>query len=99
MASSMSLKWCKKNLTKHSNAVKDAISQEHKDFECEVSECVDFCGLCTDVPFALRNGSIVAARDARGLYVKLERGFGFLSKPALPGTYAYRQEVTASEEE
>lgn len=91
MASSMSLKWCKKNLEKFSQPVYDALKDEYPDLEMEVSDCTDHCGLCTDVPFALRNSAVVAARDARGLYRKLKRGMTFLSEPALPGTFAYLQ--------
>lgn len=86
----MSVKWCKKNLNKHSQAVYEAFTDAHPDIACDVSECVDFCGLCTDVPFALRNASVIAARDPRGLFEKLERGMSFTQKPALPGTFAYR---------
>lgn len=89
MASSMSTKWCKKNLEKFSQPVLDALRAEYPELECDIAECVDHCGLCTDVPFALRNAAIVAARDARGLYQKMDRGMSFLAKPALPGTYAY----------
>ncbi|MCL6547868.1 MAG: YuzB family protein [Alicyclobacillus sp.] len=85
---SMSLKWCRKNLEHHSQAVYDLLREEYPDVPMEVVDCVDHCGLCTDVPFALRNDAIVAARDARGLYVKLKKGMECLSAPPLPGTYA-----------
>lgn len=88
LTSSMSLKWCRKNLEKHSQAVFDLIREEYPDVEMEVSDCVDCSGLCTDVPFVLRNNAIVSARDPRGLYVKLQKGMSFLTKPPLPGTYA-----------
>lgn len=88
MASSMNLKWCKKNLEHHSQAVYDLIKEEYPDIEMGIADCVDHCGLCTDVPFVLRNGAIVHARDQRGLYAKLQQGMTFLSGPALPGTYA-----------
>lgn len=97
MANSMNLKWCKKNLEKYSQAVYDLIVQEHPEVECEIVDCADKCALCTDVPFAVRNNATVAARDARGLYMKLERGFGFVSKPILPGTY--EDAASKSEEE
>ncbi|MCL6592411.1 MAG: YuzB family protein [Alicyclobacillus sp.] len=84
----MSLKWCKKNLDRYSQAVYDLLRDEHPDVVMEVSDCTDVCSLCTDVPFALRNGAIVSGRDPRGLYVKLKRGMSFLTLPALPGTYA-----------
>jgi uncharacterized protein YuzB (UPF0349 family) len=88
VASSMNIKWCKKNLEHFSQAVHDMLKAEYPDIEMEVQECVDLCGLCTDVPFALRNNGVVGARDARGLYVKLKHGFEFLTKEPLPGTYA-----------
>lgn len=52
-----------------------------------IEDCTDTCGLCTDVPFAIRNNAVVGARDARGLYKKLIQGVSFIDKPALPGTY------------
>lgn len=88
MASSMGLKWCKKNLEHFSQPVYDMLREEYPDLPMEVADCVDVCGLCTDVPFALRNNAIVCARDARGLYVKLKQGMSFMTEPALPGTYA-----------
>ena len=99
MANSMSLKWCKKNLERYSQAVYDLIVQEHPEIECEVVDCADKCSLCTDVPFAIRNNAVVAGRDARGLYVKLQRGFGFETKPVLPGTYEDAVTKAASGEE
>lgn len=88
MASSMTLKWCKKNLEHHSQSVYDMLKEEYPDLEMEITDCVDLCGLCTDVPFALRNNAVVGARDARGLYVKLKQGMEFLSGEPIPGTYA-----------
>jgi len=88
VASSMSLKWCKKNLEHYSQSVYDLIKDEYPGLEMSVADCVDFCGLCTDVPFVLRNNAVVGARDARGLYVKLKQGMEFMSSPPLPGTYA-----------
>lgn len=93
MASSLSLKWCKKNLDHYSQTVYDLIKQEYPDIQMEVVDCVDLCGLCTDVPFALRNNAVVSARDARGLYVKLKQGMEFLIAPPLPGTYAAAERV------
>ncbi|QSO45763.1 DUF1450 domain-containing protein [Alicyclobacillus mengziensis] len=98
MANSMSLKWCKKNLEKYSQAVYDLIVKEHPEVESEIVDCADKCGLCTDVPFAVRNNATVAARDPRGLYMKLERGFAFESKPVLPGTYEDAASKAAEEE-
>lgn len=97
MASSMSLKWCKKNLEHYSQAVYDLIAEEYPDIEMEVADCVDVCGLCTDVPFAMRNGAIVSARDARGLYAKLKQGMSWMEREALPGTYAAVAATAASE--
>lgn len=99
MANTVNLKWCRKNLKSHSQAVYDLIIQEHPGVECEVVDCVDKCGLCTDVPFAIRNNAIISARDPRGLYVKLTKGFGFMEKPLLPGTYddAMAHAMTPSE--
>ncbi|MCL6442822.1 MAG: YuzB family protein [Alicyclobacillus sp.] len=88
MASSMSLKWCKKNLEKFSQGAYDLLREEYPEIDMEVVDCADHCGLCTDVPFALRNSAVVAARDPRGLYVKLKQGMAFLTEPPLPGTYA-----------
>lgn len=88
MASTMSIKWCKKNLQHHSQAVHDALQEEFPDVEMEVVDCVDHCGLCTDVPFAMRNNAVIGGRDARGLYMKMKQGMQFMSKPPLPGTYA-----------
>lgn len=99
MANSMNLKWCRKNLESRSQAVYDLIVQEHPEVECEVVDCVDKCGLCTDVPFAIRNNAIIAGRDARGLYVKLTKGFGFFDKPVLPGTFEDAQAHTPATSE
>ena len=84
----MSLKWCKKNLQKYSQSVYELLQEEYPGIDMEVEDCVDCCGLCTDVPFALRNNALISARDARGLYVKLKQGTSFMTKPPLPGTYA-----------
>lgn len=84
----MSLKWCKKNLEHYSQSVYDLFQSEYPELEMEIVDCVDMCGLCTDVPFALRNNAVVGARDARGLYAKLKQGMSFLTEPVLPGTYA-----------
>ncbi|GMA52492.1 hypothetical protein GCM10025857_38490 [Alicyclobacillus contaminans] len=86
--SAMKITWCAKNLKAHSQAVFDALQSTCPEADMQVEECVDYCGLCTDVPFALRNQAVIAARDPRGLYRKLEQGTSFLTKPALPGTYA-----------
>jgi len=83
VASSLSLKFCRKNLEKYSQRVYDVLTQKYPDVKIEVEDCVDICGLCTDVPFALRNGAIVGGRNERDLYLKLERGMEFLQKPPL----------------
>ncbi|MDQ0188460.1 YuzB family protein [Alicyclobacillus cycloheptanicus] len=88
MATTMSVKWCKKNLEHYSQHVYEMLKEEYPDVPMEVADCVDHCGLCTDVPFAMRNNAVIGGRDPRGLYMKLKQGMAFLSKPALPGTYA-----------
>lgn len=87
---SLSLKWCRRNLERQSQAVLDLLHEEYPDVEMEVVDCVgkEHCGLCTDVPFAMRNGAFINARDARGLYARLKQGMDFAQKPVLPGTYA-----------
>ncbi len=87
MTPTVNVKWCKKNLEHHSQAVYDLLSSAHPEFEMTVEECTETCGLCTDVPFAIRNNAVIVARDARGLYAKLAQGTSFIEKPALPGTY------------
>ncbi len=84
----MSLKWCKRNLERHSQQVYDMIKEEYPDIEMEIVDCANACGLCPDVPFALRNNAVMAARDKRGLYIKLKKGMKFLTAEPLPGTYA-----------
>lgn len=98
MASSMSIKWCRKNLEHYSQKVYDTLREEYPDVEMEVVDCVDHCGLCTDVPFAMRNNAVVGARDPRGLYMKLRQGMEFMHKPALPGTYTAVMAAGATEE-
>jgi uncharacterized protein YuzB (UPF0349 family) len=88
LASSMSLKWCKRNLAQHSGRVYDMIREEYPEIEMEVVDCANVCGLCPDVPFVVRNNSVMAARDERSLYVKIKKGMEFLSSEPLPGTYA-----------
>jgi hypothetical protein len=100
MASSMNLKWCKRNLEQYSGQVYDMIREEYPDIEMEVVDCANACGLCPDVPFVVRNNSIMAARDMRSLYVKIKKGMEFLTSDPLPGTYAAavaasRQEATS----
>lgn len=88
MASSLTIKWCQKNLNQYSQAVYDVLTTEHPDLQMEVSDCLEVCSLCIDVPFAFRNGALISARDARGLYKKLKQGMSFLTEAPLPGTYA-----------
>jgi len=99
MASSMNIKWCKKNLEKFSQGVYDLLKEEYPDLDMSVEDCLDVCGLCTDVPFAVRNNATVAARDARGLYEKLEKGMSFMRKDALPGSYAAFMEAAQQAQE
>ena len=80
MASTLSFVFCKKNLELHSQNVYDLLKQEYPDLEIEIKDCVDKCGLCTDVPFVMRNNSVVAGRDQRDLYKKLEKGLTYLNK-------------------
>lgn len=82
--SSLSLKFCKKNLELHSQSVYDALKERYPDEKIEVVDCVgtQFCSTCSDVPFVLRNNAVVGGRTARDLYYKLERGMGFLNKQA-----------------
>ncbi|GGI95431.1 hypothetical protein GCM10010885_01290 [Alicyclobacillus cellulosilyticus] len=89
MPSSLNIRWCQRNLDKFGRDVYELLREQYPDVEMSIEPCLDACGLCTDVPFALRNQAVVAARDPRGLYAKLERGMSFFSKPALPGTYAF----------
>jgi len=97
MASSMSIKWCKKNLEKFSQKVYDMLKEEYPDVEMTVEDCLDNCDLCKDVPFVLRNNAIVAARDARGLYMKLKKGMSF-TEEALPGTFRAHMEAAKQEQ-
>ena len=92
MSSSMSLVFCKKNLELYSQSVYDALKEAYSDEQIEIKDCVDMCGTCTDVPFAVRNNALVGGRDPQGLYRKLERGMSFLRAPVLPGTASYREE-------
>lgn len=84
MTSTLSMVFCKKNLELHSQSVYDLLKEQYPDVSIEVKDCVDKCGLCTDVPFVLRNNAVVAGRDPRDLYNKLEKGLTYLSaKPDL----------------
>ncbi|MCY0901570.1 MAG: DUF1450 domain-containing protein [Firmicutes bacterium] len=96
VASMIQLTFCKKNLELHAQSVHDAIVREYPDVEVEIKDCVDHCGTCTDVPFALRNNALVNGRDARDLYKKLERGMMVLQRPKLPGTAGYVEPEKAS---
>jgi uncharacterized protein YuzB (UPF0349 family) len=95
----MGLKWCKRNLEKHSQQVYDMLREEYPDIEMEIVDCANACGLCPDVPFALRNNAVIAARDKRGLYVKLKKGMEFITAEPLPGTYAAAVATTMKEAE
>ncbi|MDI3256203.1 MAG: DUF1450 domain-containing protein [Kyrpidia sp.] len=85
---SLSLKFCKKNLDKSGDVMR-ALQQKYPDLPIEVSDCLKVCGLCTDVPFVLRNNAIVHGRNPRDLYLKLERGMRPFFRPEpIPGTAA-----------
>ena len=92
MSSSLSIVFCKKNLELYSQSVYDALKETYPDAQIEVKDCVDMCGTCTDIPFAIRNNALIGGRDPQGLYRKLERGMSFLSSPTLPGTATYRED-------
>ncbi len=79
MASTLSFVFCKKNLELHSQSVYDLLKEQYPDVSIEMKDCVDKCGLCADVPFVLRNNAVVAGRDQRDLYNKLEKGLKYLS--------------------
>jgi uncharacterized protein YuzB (UPF0349 family) len=94
--SSLSLKMCKKNLEKYSQPVLDLLQKEYPDIEIDIEDCVDVCGLCSDVPFLLRNNAIVHGRDARDLYYKLEKGMQFLkNQPVDDASKTEKEEQTA----
>ncbi|MBX6394249.1 MAG: DUF1450 domain-containing protein [Alicyclobacillaceae bacterium] len=85
---SLSLKFCKKNLDKSGDVMR-ALQEKYPDLRVEVVDCLNVCGLCTDVPFALRNNAIVHGRNPKDLYMKLERGMQPLLRTVpLPGTAA-----------
>ncbi|TCS76264.1 DUF1450 domain-containing protein [Effusibacillus lacus] len=80
LLSSLSLKFCKKNLELYSQSVYDALKERYPNEKIEVVDCVgkEYCGTCTDVPFAIRNNALVGGRTARDLFYKFERGMVFL---------------------
>ncbi|MDI3327408.1 MAG: DUF1450 domain-containing protein [Alicyclobacillaceae bacterium] len=85
---SLSLKFCKRNLER-SGEVLQALREKYPDLSIEVADCLEVCGLCTDVPFVLRNNGIVHGRNPRDLYLKLENGMEPLFREdPLPGTAA-----------
>ena len=84
--SSLSLTFCKKNLELYSQPVLDALQENYPDIKIEIKDCVDLCGTCTDIPFALRYGALVGGKDPLDLYRKLLKGRTFLDNPKLPGT-------------
>lgn len=81
MASSVKMVFCQKNLEKFSQRVYDAYTSKYPDEKVEIKDCAgkDLCSLCFDVPFVIRNGAIVHARDERDLYFKLTSGAEFLT--------------------
>lgn len=78
-----SIKWvfCKRNLELHTQKVYDALVSKYPDEKFEIKDCPskDLCSLCADVPFVLRNGAIVNAKDAKDLYFKLDSSLKFLT--------------------
>ncbi len=96
--STLSFVFCKKNLELYSQSVYDLLKQEYPDVSIEVKDCVgtDHCGTCADIPFVIRNNSVVGGRDPRDLYQKLSRGLEYLKKDPIPGTIEYRNEVQPS---
>lgn len=82
--SSLSLKFCKKNLDLYSQSVYDALKDRYPNEKIEIVDCAGehLCGLCTDVPFAIRNNAVVGGKTARDLFYKLERGMEFLNNPS-----------------
>jgi len=73
--------FCQKNLEKFSQRVYDAYTSKYPDEKVDIKDCAgkDLCSLCFDVPFVIRNGAIVHARDERDLYFKLVSGAEFLT--------------------
>ncbi|UOF89777.1 YuzB family protein [Fodinisporobacter ferrooxydans] len=76
----ISIKMCKKNMEKFSQPVYDLLQKEYPNQPIEVEDCVgqEFCGICSDVPFLLRNNAIIHGRDARDLYYKVLKGMEYL---------------------
>lgn len=85
MASSVKWVFCKQNLEKHSQRVYDALLSKYPEEKVDIKDCAgaDLCSLCMDVPFVLRNGSIVHAKDERDLYFKIDSSMQFLSRERL----------------
>ncbi|MFD2168793.1 DUF1450 domain-containing protein [Tumebacillus lipolyticus] len=85
MASSVKWVFCKQNLEKHSQRVYDALVSKYPEEKVDIKECAgaDLCSLCMDVPFVLRNGSILHAKDERDLYFKIDSSMQFLSRERL----------------
>lgn len=84
--------FCKKNMELYGQGVMELLQQQYPDAVVEVKDCLDHCGMCTDVPFAMREGALIGGRDPRDVYRKLVRGMDFLQRPPLPGTSSYREE-------
>ncbi len=82
--SSLSMKFCKKNLDLYSQSVYDALKERYPNEKIEIVDCAgeQLCGLCSDVPFAIRNNAVVGGKTARDLFYKLERGMEFLNNPS-----------------
>ncbi|GIM48243.1 hypothetical protein DNHGIG_37920 [Collibacillus ludicampi] len=79
--SSLTLKFCKKNLELYSQSVYDKLKEQYPNEKIEIVDCAgkEICGLCADVPFAIRNNAIVGGRTPRDLFYKLTRGMEFLN--------------------
>lgn len=94
--SSLSLKFCRKNMQLYSQSVYDTLKERYPNEKIEVVDCAgeQICGLCTDVPFVLRNNAVVAGRTAKDLYYKLERGMGFLDDLSAADNEQKREQVT-----
>lgn len=96
MPAMITIAFCKKNLELYSQSVYDLLTSVYADtpdVEIVVQDCLDRCGMCTDVPFAMRDNALVGGRDPRDLYRKLERGMEVLRHRSLPGTARYRTDA------
>lgn len=83
----------------YSQSVYDYFKEKYPNEKIEVVDCagLDICGLCTDVPFAVRNNALVGGRTARDLLYKLERGMVFLETLPQPEQAPAEAAVPAKE--